>query len=69
MDFIKAHFDHILLALLAILSAATGVWCDVHRLEGGKWFYGQATGFTGALMLRMNGPRGGTTPPGPLAPA
>lgn len=56
MNFLKEHFDHFLLATLAAASAATGVWCDIHgHSDASKWLYGQAGGFTGALMLRMNG--------------
>jgi len=70
MNWAAEHFDHFLLALLAVASAAASIWCDIHgHSDAAKWLAGQTTGFTGALMLRMNGPRGGTTPPGPLAPA
>lgn len=55
MSFWKEHFDHFLLATLAVLSAGTGVWCDIHgHTDASKWLYGQAGGFAGALMLRMN---------------
>jgi hypothetical protein len=55
MNFLKEHFDHFLLATLAVLSAGVGVWCDIHgHADASKWLYGQAGGFTGALMLRMN---------------
>lgn len=58
MNFWKEHFDHLLLAGLAILSAGVGVWCDVHHFpDASKWLYGQAGGFAGALMLRMNATR------------
>lgn len=67
MNFWKEHFDHLLLGALAVLSAGTGVFCDVHHYgDASKWLYGQAGGFAGALMLRMNGPR--PNPQGPEGP-
>jgi hypothetical protein len=58
MNFWKEHFELMLLAVLAILSATAGVLCDVHHVaDASKWLYGQAGGFTGALMLRMNSQR------------
>jgi len=63
--FFRDHFDHFLLAALAVLSGVAGVWCLAHGLkDASQWLFGQAGGLIGALMLRMN-PR----PPGPLAPA
>lgn len=62
-DFILDHFDHLLLAALAVGSAATGLWADAHHMgDTGRWFYGQGTGFIGALLLRI---RGGGGPSGP----
>jgi hypothetical protein len=67
MNFWKEHFDHLLLAGMAILSAGTGVFCDTHgHTDASKWLYGQAGGFAGALMLRMNGIR--PNAPGPDGP-
>lgn len=55
MAFLREHFDHFVLAGLAVASAAAGIWCDIHRLnDASKWLYGQSGGLLGALMLRMN---------------
>lgn len=54
MSFLREHFDHFVLAGLAVASAVAGVWCEIHNLTASKWMFGQATGFASALMLRMN---------------
>ncbi len=68
MNFWKEHFDHFLLLGLGLASAGAAVWCDAHHMpDASKWLYGQATGFSGALMLRLNARNQGT-PQGPESP-
>ena len=55
MNFLKDHFDHILLAALGIAGGLAGAFCAAHKMDdASKWFFGQAAATLAALLMRMN---------------
>lgn len=57
--FMQEHIDHIVLAVLGVLGAIGGIICAHYGMKDpSTWLFGQATGFFGALLLRLNGQRG-----------
>jgi hypothetical protein len=70
MNWAKDHFDHILLACLGVVGGGAAVWASAHGFEkAAEWLFMQAGGCVAALLMRMQGHRGGPSAPGPLAPA
>ncbi len=68
-NFLKEHFDHLTLGLLAVLGGIGVVWADAHtHIKSIEFFSAQTGACVSALFMRMQAHRASPEPVSPNVP-